>query len=176
MTDGNRIEVDQFLPYSPRRVWRALVDPQQLSRWLMPNDFEPRVGHRFTFRTTPKPMMNFAGVIQCEVLDVDPEKLLRISWVDRAGSGLDSTVTWRLEPEGRGTRLMLEHAGFDLSDPIQRMAQRALDGGWRSVAVTSLLQALVAQDAVLLAEQPVAVPLGAPDRPGSTGPRPHRGT
>lgn len=30
------------------------------------NDFEPRIGHRFQFRTEPAP--GFDGVVNCEVL------------------------------------------------------------------------------------------------------------
>jgi hypothetical protein len=31
----------------------------------MPNDFEPRVGHRFTFRTDPVPAHGFDGIVRC---------------------------------------------------------------------------------------------------------------
>jgi uncharacterized protein YndB with AHSA1/START domain len=102
------IQVDEFLPHPAERVWRALTDSAQLAAWLMPNDFVPVVGHRFTLHTDPKP--GFDGIVHAEVLDLDPPRYLRISWV---GGGLDTTVAWRLEPEGRGTRLFL-------------------DGGWRS--------------------------------------------
>jgi uncharacterized protein YndB with AHSA1/START domain/DNA-binding transcriptional ArsR family regulator len=115
---------------SPEKVWRALIDPDVLSRWLMPNDFQSRVGHRFTFRTDPVPGAGFDGVIQCEVLALDPLQLLRISWV--TANGIDTTVTWRLAPEGKGTRLFLIHEGFDETDPQQYAVQHILDGGWRS--------------------------------------------
>lgn len=42
-------------PHTPERVWRALTDPKALAAWLMPNDFAPVVGHRFTFRAPPQP-------------------------------------------------------------------------------------------------------------------------
>ena len=42
-------------PHSPERVWRALTDPKALAAWLMPNDFAPVVGHRFTFRAPQAP-------------------------------------------------------------------------------------------------------------------------
>ena len=41
-------------------VWRALTDPEELASWLMPNDFQPVVGHQFTFRTHPAP--GFDGI------------------------------------------------------------------------------------------------------------------
>jgi Activator of Hsp90 ATPase homolog 1-like protein len=39
--------------HPPGRVWRALTDSAALADWLMPNDFLPRVGHRFTFTLEP---------------------------------------------------------------------------------------------------------------------------
>jgi uncharacterized protein YndB with AHSA1/START domain len=127
MTEATSIEVDQFLPHPPARVWRALTDPARLARWLMPNDFVPVVGSRFTFRTQPQP--GFDGIVQCEVLALEPARLMRWSW---RGGTLDSTVTWTLAPEGDGTRLFLRHEGFDPDDPLQQRALKIMGGGWRS--------------------------------------------
>ena len=44
----------------------------------MKNDFQPVVGHRFQFRATPQPHWN--GVIDCEVLVVEPYQRLSYSW------------------------------------------------------------------------------------------------
>ena len=122
------IHTDAFLPHPRERVWRAFSDPELMAAWLMPNDFSPRVGHRFTFRTDAVPGQGFDGVVHCEVLAVEPPRLLRISW---ASAGLDTTVTWRLEEEGRGTRLFLDHEGFDPGDARQQAVARILGGGWR---------------------------------------------
>jgi uncharacterized protein YndB with AHSA1/START domain len=127
--DARTVRVDQFLAQPPARVWRALTDPDLLARWLMPNDFRPVVGHRFSFRTEPRPEAGFDGVAHCQVLELERERLLRISW---AGGHLDTTVTWRLEPEGRGTRLFVEQDGFDPDDPVQRQAREVMGGGWSS--------------------------------------------
>ncbi|MCU1415666.1 MAG: Activator of Hsp90 ATPase 1 family protein [Microbacteriaceae bacterium] len=135
------IESDLFLPKPPSVVWRALVDPALLARWLMPNDFEPSVGHRFQFWAEPVPGQQFDGVIECEVLTLEPERMLAISWVS---SGLDSTVTWRLHPEGTGTRLFLTHDGFDDTDPRQVTVKNILGGGWRG-HLAGRLEALVAE-------------------------------
>jgi uncharacterized protein YndB with AHSA1/START domain len=109
---------------------RALTDPELLGRWLMPNDFKLERGHRFTFRTTPMPAVGFDGVVRCRVLAMEDLRLLRLSWC--GGRGLDSTLTWRLEPEGLGTRLFLEHTGFDPDNPIQRRAHERMGNGWRT--------------------------------------------
>jgi uncharacterized protein YndB with AHSA1/START domain len=140
MTDPRTIRVDEFLTHPPARVWRALTDPVLLAKWLMPNDFRPEVGHRFTFLTDPRPNVGFDGVVRCEVLVVEPERLLRISW---RGGSLDSTVTWTLAAEGRGTRLFLEHDGFDPDDPTQQFSRRIMDGGWRSNVMAAFRAALV---------------------------------
>jgi uncharacterized protein YndB with AHSA1/START domain len=132
VSDPGRISVDEFLPHPPARVWRALVDPGELARWLMPNDFRPVVGHRFTLIGKPIEATGFSGTVHCEVLDIEPERMLRISWSDPEGSELDTVVTWTLEAEGRGTRLFLEHSGFDPDDPVQQMALRIMDSGWSS--------------------------------------------
>jgi uncharacterized protein YndB with AHSA1/START domain len=121
------IVTDSFLPHPPAKVWHALTDSSLLAEWLMPNDFVPVVGHRFTFETDPVPQHGFDGVIQCTVLTLEPESELRISW---HGGSLLSTVTWRLEPEGTGTRLFLTHDGFDDNDPGQVLTKNILGGGW----------------------------------------------
>lgn len=137
-SERKSIDVDQFLPHPPPKVWRALTDPDRLGRWLMPTDFQAVAGHRFTFRATPRP--GFDGIVHCEVLDLEPERLMRWSW---RGGSLDSTVTWRLAAEGRGTRLFLRHEGFDPDDPLQREALRIMGGGWRTHILRRLEAELV---------------------------------
>lgn len=39
---------------------------------------------------------------------------------------------------GRGTRLFLEHAGFDPDDERQQLSRRIMGGGWRSHAKRAL--------------------------------------
>lgn len=144
MSDDLRsIRLDQFLGHPPAKVWRALTEPELVARWLMPNDFSPEVGHRFTFTTTPVKQTGFEGIVYCQVLELEPEKLLKISWSD--GRLADWTVTWRLEPEGTGTRLFLDHEGFDPDDAMQQMARKIMGGGWRSmhfVAIGKVLDEL----------------------------------
>lgn len=118
---------DIYLPHPPERVWAALTDSAALANWLMPNDFEPRLGHRFTFRTNPMPGLNFDGICHCEVTEFVPPRILAYTWT---GGRLNTLVTYLLEQEGDGTRLIFEHSGFDLGDPMQQAAYRGLSG-WR---------------------------------------------
>jgi uncharacterized protein YndB with AHSA1/START domain len=133
------IEVDQFLFRPPEHVWHALTDPALLARWLMPNDFQPAVGHRFTFRTEPVPQQGFDGIVHCQVLDLEPPRLLRFSW---RGGVLDTVVSWRLVPEGAGTRLLITHDGFDDTDPAQRVTMGIMGGGWRGHLIKRLTAVL----------------------------------
>jgi uncharacterized protein YndB with AHSA1/START domain len=101
------IRLTRTYPHPPAAVWHALTDATLLGRWLMPNDFEPRVGHRFTFRTEPGP--GFDGIVHCEVLALEPGRRMVWSW---RGGPLDTKVEFALEAVAGGTRLHLHHSGF----------------------------------------------------------------
>lgn len=113
------IHVDQFLSRPPAIVWRALTDPDLLARWWAPGDIRPVAGHEFVLD------MQGWGNVACTVLEVEPERRLAVRFGERW------TITWRLEAEGDGTRLFLEHAGFDLDDPQDRFALDRMGPGWR---------------------------------------------
>ena len=128
------------LPYTPAQVWGALADSAALARWLMPNDFVARVGHRFTFQTEPVPPY-FDGTVRCEVIAVAPPTRLAYTWV---GGPIDTVVSFTLRAEGDGTHLRLEHAGFDTSTPAGRAALAGLSHGWTSAAMAARLIAAIA--------------------------------
>jgi uncharacterized protein YndB with AHSA1/START domain len=133
--DLTSIKVDQFFPHPPELVWRVLTTSELMARWLMPNDFKPELGHAFTFRSTPVPGTDFSGTGASEVLEIEAPKLLRISWSDAAKpDGPVTFVTWRLENEGRGTRMFLEHTGFDPDNAVAQTMRRIMGGGWRGIA------------------------------------------
>ena len=119
---------EAVFPQPPERVWTVPTEPDAIEKWLMPNDFEPRLGHRFTFRTNPIPAADFDGIIHCEVVELDPPRRLAHTWT---GGALTTRVTYRLEPEGSGTRLFFEHSGFDLDNPVHQMAYDGMGSGWK---------------------------------------------
>ncbi|NBE94901.1 SRPBCC domain-containing protein [Nonomuraea sp. KC401] len=130
------IKVDQIIAHPPAKVWRALTEPELVARRPMPNDFKPEVGHRFTFTTAPKKQIGFDGVVHCQVLEIQEQRLLKLSWSD--GGRADWTVTWRLVPEGRGTRLFIDHEGFDPDDELQQLSRRIMGGGWRNAVLRTI--------------------------------------
>ena len=132
MTGDEKIEVEYDLPESPSKVWRALTEPALLKTWLMENDIAPELGHQFTFRS--KPMGNWNGIVDCQVLEVIPEARLVYTWKGRSASQdsgdyvLDTIVSWTLEAQSNGgTLLRLVHDGFRPGD----FALHALGSGWK---------------------------------------------
>jgi len=112
------------LPQPPEKVWRALTDPALVSKWLMKTtDLKPAVGAAFTFHIEPSPAWD--GVVQCEMLDLEPHTRVRYTW---RALGVDTIVTWTLAPTASGgTRLGLEHSGFA---PEHRQAIAGAKHGW----------------------------------------------
>ena len=91
----------------------------------MKNDFAPRVGHKFNLRG------EWGGVLDCEVLVVEPQKRLSYTWNFRhedAAYNLESVVTFTLTPTAAGTHLRMEQSGFR---PGQKQAFGGAHAGWR---------------------------------------------
>jgi uncharacterized protein YndB with AHSA1/START domain len=142
MSEFQSIHVEGHLPFPPARVWKALTNQSLLSQWLMPSDFQPTVGHQFSFKTQPIPAANFDGNIICRVLEVEPERRLKITW----GEGsLDTTVLWELAPEGAGTHLSMLHDGFDPKNPVHQFAYEGMSDGWRTGVIPGLTRFLTQQ-------------------------------
>ncbi|HEY3820332.1 MAG TPA: SRPBCC domain-containing protein [Polyangiaceae bacterium] len=124
-TATRSLVIDRQLPVAPAKVWRALTEGPLLTEWLMANDFRPEVGHRFTFRSTPAP--NWDGIIQCEVLTVEPPSRLAYSW---SSMGLKSVVTFTLTAAASGTQLRMEQSGFPAQGGDQYF--KGAQYGWSS--------------------------------------------
>lgn len=106
-TTTKTLVIERDMPHPQEKIWRALTEGKLIEQWLMENDFQPVVGHRFRFRATPVP--NWNGIIESEVLVVEPKSRLSYGW---GALGLESVVTWTLTPTGGGTHVRMEHSGF----------------------------------------------------------------
>jgi uncharacterized protein YndB with AHSA1/START domain len=128
MTKAIRREI--LIPQPREQVWRALTESATLAEWMFPNDFEPRIGHQFTFRVPPNPKVGFDGlVVRCEVLECEPPSRLAFSW--SAGGPVENTrVSFLLEADDHGTRVHFEHSGFDMAQPWAEQAVRGAESGW----------------------------------------------
>lgn len=121
MSHPRAIEREAVYPHSPERVWRALVDPDELAAWLMPNDFAPEVGREFALETGAAEI----GTIRGEVLEIDEPRLLRCRWSGVFG---DTEVLFELFPEPEGTRLRVRHDGWGEPPADERAG---FDDGWK---------------------------------------------
>lgn len=104
-----RLNMEMFYPHPPQKVWQVLTNRQALAAWLMENDFEPRLGHKFKFVHSTLPGLE--GDIDCEVIELEEPRRLTFTWRDRMMSQ-PSIVTWTLQSINGGTRLQLEHKGL----------------------------------------------------------------
>lgn len=133
-------------PQSAERVWRALTDPAEMAQWLMVNNFQAQLGYKFQFTTKPAP--GFDGIVNCEVIELDSPRRLAYTW---KGGKLDSVVTFTLQPVADGTRLILEHKGFNGVDEF--MLSALLEKGWHQM-LELRLRASLQGDAVSTTASP----------------------
>ena len=116
--------IERELPHPPEKVWRALTEGPLIAQWMMENDFQPAVGRSFTFRAAPAP--NWNGIVDCEVLQVEPHRRLSYRW---GVAGLEPwVVTLTLTPTHAGTHLRMEQSGFR---PDQTAAFKGAQYGWQ---------------------------------------------
>lgn len=117
------VVIEKELSHPPEKIWRALTQGPLIKEWLMDNDFQPVVGRRFNFRSTPMPQWN--GIIDCEVLVVEPNRKLSYSW---GALGVETVVVWTLTSTEGGTLLRMEQSGFG---PDQDANYRGATFGWQ---------------------------------------------
>jgi uncharacterized protein YndB with AHSA1/START domain len=127
-TETKSVVMERELAHPPEKIWRALTQPHLIAEWLMQNDFKPALGHRFNLRTQAYGDWN--GVIDCEVLAIEPNKTLSYTW--NSGNGplrVTSVVTWTLTPTQTGTHLRMEQSGFRSDQPQNYAGARY---GWQN--------------------------------------------
>ena len=131
------IVLDVTYAAPPESVWCALTEPALLREWLMENNFRAEKGARCEFRMPPGP--GFSGLVQCEVIEVEPHRRLVYTW-DGGSAWGKTTLTWTLEPSGSGTRLRLEHRGFQGFRPF--LLSLMMGSGWKKKLNTAIRETL----------------------------------
>jgi uncharacterized protein YndB with AHSA1/START domain len=122
-----------ILNASIQKVWETVATQEGIQSWFMPNDFEAKLGHRFTLETPYGPQ-------PCQVLELDPPHLLTFSWGE-----FGWRVTFQLkELEGK-TEFTLIHAGWGEADQIipesgetMETVRKRMDGGWEGIVLQKL--------------------------------------
>jgi uncharacterized protein YndB with AHSA1/START domain len=117
------VVIEKELPHPPEKIWRALTEGPLIKEWLMENDFQPAVGHAFTLRM--EPVQGWNGIIDCQVLTLEPYKTLSYTW---GTLGLGTVVTFTLTPTDTGTHLRVEQSGFG---PDREANYKGAQYGWQ---------------------------------------------
>jgi uncharacterized protein YndB with AHSA1/START domain len=109
---AQKIEITKEIAASPETVFRALTDPDELSRWWMTSAAsDPRPGgafnDRFEFEEQTEQRRNhsYSGTYD----DVVANERVAYPWEGRLG---ETKVDVTLRPSGDGTMLRLVHSGW----------------------------------------------------------------
>jgi uncharacterized protein YndB with AHSA1/START domain len=156
--DQETVVAEIFIAAPPERVFEAISDPEQLSRWWGQNGL-----YRITERSAdlrPGGKWSCAGVgadgtefsVEGEYLEIDPPRRLVHTWVASYQGPLKTVVFWDLEPQtvhglhpsgpkkaGTGTLVKLRHEGF------VGVPQSAINHGEGWKRVLAWLEAYVAR-------------------------------
>lgn len=146
--DQETVLAEIFIAAPPERVFEAISDPNQLSKWWG----QPSL-YRITERSADlRPGGKWSAVgagadgkpfrVDGEYLEVDPPRRLVHTWVSSYGGPQKTIVYWDLEPQpihglhpsgpkkaGTGTLLKLRHEGF-VGDPKGAVSH---GDGWKRV-------------------------------------------
>jgi uncharacterized protein YndB with AHSA1/START domain len=134
------VSASVLLPAAPERVFRAMTSTEICDWWVHPGVFDTRewngdlrVGGHW----------ESAGLgggepyrIKGEYLEIEAPARLAHTWKMVGEPGAPSTVTYRVEPEGEGVRLTVDHTGLMVEEICE--ATRA---GWET-SLTRLAEIL----------------------------------
>ncbi len=130
---ADRIETERILLVPPERVWAALTNPAELSRWFGESaevDLRPGGAMHLGFGAD--------GDANCVIQVVEPPTRFAFRWEAEGSAALNlpeppmTLVEFFLEPIPGGTRLRLVESGFAaLPESIRDTAHDGNIGGWQ---------------------------------------------
>lgn len=121
-----------FIAAPPERVFQALTDPAQLTKWWGAREIYRTMGMQSDLRPGGKYVSSGEGAdgvafdVRGEYIEIDPPHLLVYSWMASWTGDLKSTVRWDLTPERGGTLVKVRHSGLS-SNPE---AAKSYGSGW----------------------------------------------
>jgi len=142
VSELSRVDRTIEIDVPPERVWRALTDVEELSTWFQVTIEGAIVQGSAVWMTSTLP--THAGQrFRVWFVEVTPPRRLVWQWhPGEIDPGVDyeheprTTVTFVLEPSGRGTRLTVSETGFDRISLARRAkVYRDNSEGWAEVLV-----------------------------------------
>jgi len=111
--EANDVVVEADLEAPPEKVWRAFSEPDLAAAWLAAGEMRTGPGERFSLEDEGRR-------IDCEVLEAEPARRLRLAWREADGA-LASEVSFILAPtEDGGTHLTIRHGPVVMSLAVAR--------------------------------------------------------
>ncbi|GAB5417393.1 MAG: hypothetical protein Crog4KO_29750 [Crocinitomicaceae bacterium] len=101
------IAKNQWFNHPIQKVWEAITNTEQVSKWLVPTNFKAEVGFQYALHD-PKAECN---VVTGTVLKASPYTLV-YSWINETVKDVETLITWELTEENGGTRLSMTHSGI----------------------------------------------------------------
>ena len=90
---------------------------------------------------TSKPQPGWDGKTYCEVIELDPPRRLAYTW---RGGPIDTVLRITLEPAGPGTKLVLEHTGFQGVKAL--LISMILGSGWKRIVRSGIVAVVARMD------------------------------
>ena len=122
-------QVEHVLAAPPARVFRAFADPQLLPHWLTPSpeiamrvdalDFREGGAYRFVYTLPDRTEVAIGGIYRT----IRPPTRLVFTWIIEPPdehAGIESEVSVRIEPAGKGSRLTIRHLGWPITSAADR--------------------------------------------------------
>jgi uncharacterized protein YndB with AHSA1/START domain len=111
-----------------------------IQRWFATTTgFTTEVGASFIYEIPADPPAEVA----CQVIAAERCRRFTHSYTDLRGSSPARwVVDWFLSPQGRGTRILLTHSGFDLDQRQQMIARNVVERGWTNDVLPKLKKVL----------------------------------
>jgi uncharacterized protein YndB with AHSA1/START domain len=140
-TDQDAIVSEIDISAPPGRVFEALTDPDQLSRWFSNAScpakswqMDARLGGKYSYVTGKgKLVINGVDQFEChgEITEIDPPRLLVYTWIGNwhLDPQRKTVVRWELTPTASGTHVKVTHRGL-AEEPATLADYR---GGWPGV-------------------------------------------
>jgi uncharacterized protein YndB with AHSA1/START domain len=120
---SNSLRQEVLIKASPARVYDTLLDAKRFSEFSggAPAAIDPKAGGAFSC---------FGGVVSGRNIELLPNQRIVQAWrVAMWPEGLYSIVKFELQPQGSGTRLVMDHVGFPEAMRAHLNGEEA-DGGW----------------------------------------------
>jgi len=120
--ESGAIRFERILPGPIERVWDYLTVPEKRATWLAAGEMELRVGGKVTLdfhnatlapqgEAVPERFQKYTGPITQHgcITQLEPPRLLAMTWGDKGDGGPASEVVFELTPKGKDVLLVLTH-------------------------------------------------------------------